>query len=372
MKVWFVQGAAKDFFGGGEAFAVRLASWLRMQGHQVEFVARPQSLLAASARSVWLNVHELALRNDFDWLSRHTLSRWLKKDPPDVLFGAYPRDLKLAGRVARRLGARVIWLRGIPMTLASKSHRRLDSEVIHHYVVPSEYLKAQLVGEGGFKASKVTVVFPGMDITPFEEDPGAADLSDQFLRALQVTPSTRIAVCLSRLDRVKGHSTLIEAWALVCAIEPDVVLVLAGDGSLAAELKDQATRLGIADRIRFVGHLKDVRPALWNASLMITPSISEMLGIALLESMAAGVPNIASHVGGIPEVIEHGVNGLLVPPENPAALSDQIIHLLRDQSLQQRLSRAGRLRAKDFTSSICFPPILTLMGHDLSKPGGRT
>ena len=146
----------------------------------------------------------------------------------------------------------------------------------------------------------------------------------------------------ARLSPPKGVVHAIRAMPGVLARQPRAILIIAGDGPLEHELKDEAAGLGISSHVRFVGPRADIPELLKTFDLYILPSESEGLPMVLLEAMAAGCPIVASSVGGVPSAVEDGVNGLLVPPRDPAALAGAILRALGDEPLRRRLALAGR------------------------------
>jgi glycosyltransferase involved in cell wall biosynthesis len=149
---------------------------------------------------------------------------------------------------------------------------------------------------------------------------------------------------VGRLDEAKGFTHLIDAAARLVAEGRDLLVVLAGDGPLKGDLHAQASRLGIGDRVRFLGFVADIQPVYDALDLFVLPSLCETLGYAHLEAMATELPAVGTLVGGVPEVIVPGETGDLVPPADPAALSAAIRRYFDSADLGRRMGRAGRER----------------------------
>ncbi|MDB5295079.1 MAG: glycosyl transferase group 1 [Phycisphaerales bacterium] len=149
---------------------------------------------------------------------------------------------------------------------------------------------------------------------------------------------------VGRLAGVKGLPVLLDAVAAVAKIHPDVRLTLAGDGPDRARLTAQAERLGIASNVVFLGYRSQaqVRELLREADVFVMGSFAEGVPVVLMEAMAAGVPVVATQVAGIPELVEAGVNGMLVPPGDPAALATAVAALVADPELRLQFGRRGR------------------------------
>jgi glycosyltransferase involved in cell wall biosynthesis len=143
-------------------------------------------------------------------------------------------------------------------------------------------------------------------------------------------------------SRVKGHTSLISAAPHVCRDIPGAIFVLIGDGEERLNLEKQVRQAGLEKNFLFLGHRSDVPELLACCDLSVLPSEAEALPNSLLEAIAAGLPVVGTCVGGIPEVIMDGVNGLLVPPKNPQALSEAILRILQDPHFAKKLSQGGQ------------------------------
>lgn len=162
-----------------------------------------------------------------------------------------------------------------------------------------------------------------------------------------------VVVTVGRLHPVKGHDLLIEAFAHIAESVPDAELHLVGDGEERTALEALARELGLERRVRFLGRLgrEEVRGALAQASVFVLPSRSEGLPLALLEAMASGTPAVSTDVGGVSEVIRADTEGVLVPPDDMAALAHTVGTVLTDPARRAELSRSGQARARYFSSS---------------------
>jgi L-malate glycosyltransferase len=157
-------------------------------------------------------------------------------------------------------------------------------------------------------------------------------------------PPTVISVANFRQQ--KGHADLLHAFARVRRQVPAARLVLIGEGELHDDLEAIATQLGIQGAVEFKGNVDDVWPHLATADVFALGSIYEPLGIAVMEAMAAGLPVVATTVGGIPEVVDPHETGLLAAPRDPVALAEGLIALLKSSELRRRFGRAARERAQ--------------------------
>jgi glycosyltransferase involved in cell wall biosynthesis len=156
---------------------------------------------------------------------------------------------------------------------------------------------------------------------------------------------------LGRLVAKKGFGVLLDAWPLVLARAPRATLCIVGYGDLRGPLEEQARRLGVAERVRFPGQLERRRAAAYlsAADVFALPIVRDGvdgLPNVLLEAMGAARPVVASRVAGVPDVIDDGVHGLIVPERDPAALADAIVRLVADRPFAEGLGRAARARVE--------------------------
>ena len=152
---------------------------------------------------------------------------------------------------------------------------------------------------------------------------------------------------VGRLEPVKGLETLLEAFSALAPAHPDLRLEIAGRGSCEPELRASAARMGLADRVDFLGWREDVAALHARWRMFAQPSRHEGFGLAALEAMASGLPVVASATGGLPELVEDGRTGLLAPAGDATALARQLDRLLTDDRLRERLGAAGRQRAAE-------------------------
>jgi glycosyltransferase involved in cell wall biosynthesis len=166
-------------------------------------------------------------------------------------------------------------------------------------------------------------------------------------RALfHIPPGAPVVGITARLVEVKRHCDLLEAVARLAEQCPDLHVLISGDGPLRESLEAQASALGLAGRVRFLGFHPNAAEVLHALDLFVLPSSWEAFGLVAAEAMATGVPVVASRTGGLPEVVTHDETGLLVPIGDVGALAAAIERGLRDEPLRQRMALAGRQRAE--------------------------
>jgi L-malate glycosyltransferase len=205
------------------------------------------------------------------------------------------------------------------------------------------YSALGLCRNDGFRGGRIEVIDNGIDVDRYAAPPDRADLR----RRLGLDPARRYVAHVARLFPVKDQATLLRAFARVAPARPDVDLLIAGDGPLRGELEKQAADSGLTGRVRFLGVRSDVPDLLRSADAFALTSVSEAASLTLIEAMAAGLPIVATDVGGNPELVRPDREALLVPRGDDGATAAALGRLLDDRELAARLGSAARARAHE-------------------------
>ena len=211
------------------------------------------------------------------------------------------------------------------------------------------------IREEGRAVVPISLIYNGVDLQRYNHQQPCCTLHEEYL----LPADAQIVGVVARLEAEKGHRTLLEAWPLVLAEVPSARLLIIGEGSERDSLEAQVASLGIEDRVVFTGRREDVPAVTAALDVAVLPSYREAQGLSVLEAMALGRPVIASRVGGIPEMIEDGVSGLLVEPHDCDALAAGIVRLLTDHPLADMIAHRGHELVHD---RFC----IELMVHSIS------
>jgi len=199
---------------------------------------------------------------------------------------------------------------------------------------------------GGISRGRIETIRDGVDVAAFRRRRSPAEARE--LLGLPATDGPVVGA-VGRLDPSKGVADLLDAAALLAHDFPGLSLVIAGDGPLRASLADRARRLGIAERVHFLGFLPDVAPVYEALDVYALPSTAEGLPSSLLEAMATSLPAVGSAVGAVPEAIVDGSTGYLVPPGDPRSIASALRRLLQAPGRPEAFGRAARARVeRDF------------------------
>jgi len=254
---------------------------------------------------------------------------------------------------ANLLGLPIAWAANVPLRIATHHGgaegfpgwvNRIHQQIINtgiatRMVAVSEHVRQQALARERISADRIFVIPNGIEVN-------SETLLNHHERrkirlALGIEPNDFLVLTVGRLQEPKGHIFLLEAIPAVLESFPNTVFAFAGEGRLRKDLESKARSQGITAAVHFLGNRPDIPSLLGISDCFVLPSIWEGLPIALLEAMAAGLPVVATKVGGIEEVITDSYDGLLVEPANPIALSRAIIQLLSDEELRNRLGSAG-------------------------------
>ena len=354
VKILYVIGTLG--LGGSEKQLVALARGLdRSRFLPIVFCLAATGPLVADLEEAGVETRCFGLRGLKVWRNPIQVARYLlafladlKKEKPEMihgfLFHAYVLGA-FAGRIA-----------GIPIVIASRrslSHfkvgrphyplvERLANRVTDLIVANSEAVKQDVVRQEKVRSSKIRVIYNGIN-------PSMCNVpADAGLRAsLGIPEKAKVVGVVANLIHYKGHRFFLQACQEIKVKHSEVKFLLIGDGPCKGELEAFAQELGLEKDVLFLGGRQDIPQLLALMDVAVLPSLEEGFPNAVLEAMAAGKPVVASRVGGVPEAVVHGETGLLIPPEDQAALAEAICWLLVHPTEAGRFGEAGRRRVAE-------------------------
>jgi glycosyltransferase involved in cell wall biosynthesis len=303
------------------------------------------------------------------------VTRHLRSGEYDLLHThEYKGDL-IGGWSAWRLGLpSVVSVRGYTdRTLPLRIYKWLDLgmtlRLFTRIVTVSEAVRRQVL-RAGYPAGRVLTLYDAVDTTTFSPDRVQAGV--RVRKELGCTEDHLLVCAVGRLSPEKGQGFLLAAFREVVAAMPEARLVLVGEGPLSSRLRAQAARWGLSDHVIFAGYREDVEAIIAASDLLVMPSLREGFGDPIIEAMALGRPVIASRVGGMVEIVRDGETGLLVPPGDPGALAQAIVHLLRDPQARERMGLHGqRVALRQFSVERLADGLAKLYNELASAPSSR-
>ncbi len=253
---------------------------------------------------------------------------------------------KYAGIAAFLLGIPVVWfVRENPLISRSRRLMRWARFLAKKVVFVDNMTRHQSFPQEG--APRVETLYNGVDLEAFHPVAGNF-LHEKF----GIAPNTPVIGYVGMLTERKGVEYLVTAMQTIHRKHTDARLVLIGDSAprdadYVRKIEDMIGSLGLGEVVHFTGPLDDVRPALQSLDLVVLPSLEERCSRTLIEALACARPCVATEVGGSPEIVVDGLNGLLVPPKDPPAIATACLRLLSSPDLRVQMGTRGRRRAEE-------------------------
>jgi glycosyltransferase involved in cell wall biosynthesis len=347
LKVLHLQKVAG--ISGSEAHLLSLLPSLRERGWDVRLLMLHENeagawSFARAMRDRDVPLDAMAMSRDVDPRAFAGLVRYLGDERPQILHthlvhaDAYGQ---IAGTLAR-VPIRMSTKHGFNEFRESRTFALADRAVAslaHVHIAISKGLAHYLAETEGFDEDSFEIVHYG--IAPRNAAEAYAGSEPRLL-------------CIGRLIPIKGHIVLLRAFAEARKQVPGLRLDIAGRGPLEPALRAMARELGVADAVRFLGHVSPIQAAIERAAVVVVPSLGEGFGMVALEAMERARPVVAAAIGGLGELVRDGETGVLVPPGEADPLRDAILRVAGDLELARRMGEAGRRRALSrFLQSFC-------------------
>jgi len=337
---------------GGQSQVRLTVHGLNRIGQRTALVAHPSGELRRRVDPA-IELVPLAPFSELDLAAAWRFARVVARLAPDVIHAHDPHGVAMAA-LALRLGATRnaggSTAAGVPALVAA---RRVDFHLkrnplsrwkyrqVDCFITASDAIR-EMLAEDGVPAERTVTVHEGTDVERILAEP-AVNVREAF----GLPPGAPVIGNIAALVAHKGQRHLIDAAELVVREVPDARFLIFGEGELRVQLETQIRERRLESNVLLPGFRTDVLGCLKGFDLFVMSSVSEGLGTSLLDAMACSRPIVATRVGGIPEVVEDGLTGLLMPPEDPFALAQAILRVLRDADLRRRLGEAGFARVRE-------------------------
>ena len=316
---------------------------MRARGHRAVLVAHPEGVLYQRARE-GDDLVPLAPGSEVDLASAWRLARVIALYRPDVVHAHDPHAVAMAS-LALSFGVgpatpQLVASRRVDFHLQRHSFSRWKYRQVARFIAASRAI-ADILVDDGIPRARSSVVHDGIDVDRVLRAP-AADLHQEFW----FPKGSPVLVNVGALVPHKGQRFLVEAMAQVRRVVADAQLVIFGEGELRASLEQQIRELDLQKHVVLAGFRDDVLSLTKSADLFVMSSVTEGLGSTVLDAMAMGLAVVGTRAGGIPEAVEDGVTGVLVPPARADALADALVRVVGDPALRERLGAAGQARVR--------------------------
>lgn len=341
-RVRVVEVMATGTNGGAQEHVYSLATRLNPECYDVRVVSLSHGSSVRRLEKAGVEVD--VIDEPDDRAAAQTLAELLAPIEPEVVHNHMYRAEVVGTLAALMLGEQGCKRPAVISTIHSSRIRCVDDRqtlrqltpLMDRLIVVSRAIE-QKIREEGRQGVPVSLIYNGVDLQRYNHQQPCCTLHDDY----SIPEDSQIVGVVARLEAEKGHRTLVDAWPLVLSAQPRAWLLIVGEGSERNSLESQAASLGVADRVVFTGRREDVPAVTAALDVAVLPSYREAQGLSVLEAMALGRPVVASKVGGIPEMIEDGVSGLLVPPNDSESLAGAIVRLLSDHPYADMIAKRG-------------------------------
>ena len=327
---------------GGQNQVLLTVNGLREIGHRTTLVAHPDGELRRRMAE-GLDVIPLAPRTEMDLTAGWRLSRLVRRLQPDIIHAHDPHAIAMAS-LALSLGSgsknapvapALVASRRVDFHLKSNSFSRWKHRQVDCFIAASEAIRQMLVSDG-VPADHTTTVHEGIDLAHVRAAP-PVNIHEAFWLPHQAPVVGNVAALVPH----KGQRYLIDAARLVVREMPDVRFVILGDGELREHLERQVREHHLEKHVLLPGFRTDVLGCIKSFDLFVMSSVTEGLGTSLLDAMACSRAVVATRAGGIPEIVDDGETGTLVPIRDHTAMANAIVALLRDNDRRRRMGDTG-------------------------------
>jgi glycosyltransferase involved in cell wall biosynthesis len=328
--------------GGAQEHVYSLVTRLNKECYEVRVVSLSHGSSVRRLQKAGIDVQ--VIDEPDDRLAVRTLAESAAAFQPEIVHNHMYRAEIVGTRAALLLGEKGCKRPAVISTVHSSRIRCIEDRqalrqltpLMDRLIVVSQAIEQKVREEGRFGAP-VSLIYNGVDLQRYNHQQPCCTLHEEYL----IPEDAPIVGVVARLEPEKGHRTLIDAWPDVLAAVPNAWLLVVGEGSERDALEAEAASLGVSERVVFTGRREDVPAVTAALDIAVLPSYREAQGLSVLEAMALSRPVIASKVGGIPEMIEDAVTGLLVPPNDCNALAGAIIRLLTDHPFADMIAKRG-------------------------------
>lgn len=344
MKVMHIE-AGRHLYGGARQ-VLYIAQGLAARGVECSVVCPQDSEIAKRLKHTDVPVHGIAMGGDLDFSLIKRLRVLIESDKPDIIHLHSRRGADWLGGLAAREfpHVRVVLSRRVDNKesglLARFKYRLYDRVIVISSAIREVLLNA------GVPDAKLRVVHSAVNAQTWDRHYDRRAFERTFFPEISADADAPVIGMVAQLISRKGHRFMLESLPAIREKHPHARLIFFGQGREESNLKALASRLGLSDVVSFAGFRKDINHWLGSLDVFVHPPLAEGLGVAVLQAAAAGLPIVASRVGGITEIIDHDVHGYLVEPGSVEQISEAVIRMLSDPDRAQVLATAARARVE--------------------------
>ncbi|MEE4311247.1 MAG: glycosyltransferase [candidate division KSB1 bacterium] len=332
---------------GGQQQVSYLYEGLRNRGFQTGMICQPNSALENHLRGKHLPCHPIRMRNELDMPAGYRIAKYCRKMNANIL--------QLHSAHALSIG---LWAKLFCNDVKLIAVRRVDFHIRKSYLKSKKYNNRYLdvivcisnrikevLREDGIPDNKLAVIHSGIDVSRYRNHDVRSDLKTR----LNIPENHTIIGTVAAMAGHKDYPNLLRAASIVTRKKEDITFIAVGDGPDRDKIVSLHQKLGLGNRFILPGFKDNIGDYLNLFDIFVLASREEGMGTSILDAQAAGLPVVACAAGGIPEIVRHEYNGLLVPPKNPQALADATVRLVSDMNMRRNFSENAKASVLDFS-----------------------
>lgn len=325
-----------DGWGGQERRIISEMIGMKARGHRMILVCRDDAQILEKAMDAGLEAFTLPFAGKFDLRTIMPLVQMIRSEKIDLVNTHSGKDSWAGGLAAYYSSTPLVRTRHLNIPLQRSWHNFIH-KLPAAIVTCGERMRTQLI-QNGFPESQLVNIPTGIDFEQF-----TPKQSREAVRAaLNIPQHAKVVLMTGIVRAVKRHELALRVWQELLKTYPDAVLLIAGDGPLRHDMEKLAQTLGIAGQVQFLRHREDIPDLMQAADFALLTSRSEGVPQAVTQALGMGLPTVATHVGGVSELIIDEQTGLLAPAEDQAAILAQLLRLFADADLASKLAAGGQ------------------------------
>jgi glycosyltransferase involved in cell wall biosynthesis len=326
-------------YGGGEVWMITAMKEFVKLGYDVTLVCKNDAAIINHSVEEGIKTIPINISGDLNPATLFKLYNIFRKNTINVVIANTGKDLRLSGIASLFLkNIKVIARQGIDYPLKNNLRYKIAYNYLADKIVAnSEATKITMLKSAPWlNSERIKVIYNGIDLAIYKSE-NLKNLRNEFGFA----QDDFVIGFVGRLSVQKGVQYALEAVKSVYEKYSNVRLLICGDGELRGDVETFISENKLEKKIYLTGFRKDIPDIMKTIDVLLTPSLWEGFGIVLIEAMAAGKPCVAANTSSIPEIIENGVNGFLVPSKDSQAIAEALINLISDPQLVQQMGQAG-------------------------------
>lgn len=335
---------------GGQQQGIYLFEAMLRKGYKTMFLCRSNSKLSSYLKKNNLPAIEMNMFAEIDFISAIRIALFCRKHKYNVLY-LHSAGAHSIGLTAKFFSPRLklIGMRRVDFRIKQNflSQIKYKSALVNSIVCISNEIKRVML-ECGISQNRLKVIHSGIDIKKFEN----VKVNPSFKIELGIDEDEIVIGTIAALQGHKDYPNLLNAARIVIDSRENVTFVAVGDGKDKEELKELHSKLNLGNKFIFSGYQKNVSQFLFLFDVFVLASKKEGLGTSILDAQSVGLPIIATNAGGIPEAVQHNINGILVKPQNAHDLADAIINIVDSKEKREQLGLNGKKSVKNFDINI--------------------